>query len=553
MLNKKGASFGTIVAVFGSILIGVGIAWLIAQNWHEITSPLKIIILLGLTSGSYFVGTVLRVKDYPKIAKSLFVLGALLYTLSIFLIAQIFSTSTSIQGFAFLLLLSWAGVLASAYIFDSSASLVVSLAEIVIWLFVQFMAFSVNTSRYAGPSIGILALWLLSFGILLYGIGLLHRSRQHKFGSVYQWWTAFYFLAFAYVLSFQAFLPSLWSDKFTFSSTFLFFLVLLALALGFFISGAITALGKSAVQKKEIIGAVALAVILILGVASTSLAKDTVGSCSLRQCYDFREKNLCEAEKEINCKWENTYCREDYEECSLFKEKGTCEQNKCKWLNLTPPSCSYKDHYVDESATCFNYRDENSCATVKGCMWLYNYCQAERPCVKNFNNKNACLADTKCKWQAGDYFSWFGTKSKIPLALWLTWIFTNIVFLGIILSIIFYGTWQKLPKIVNLGILFFSLNIITRYIGFVMDFWGYTVLSVFFIIGGIILIAGGFYVEKWRRNLVVQARGAEEPKAAPAAKVSKSPEETIRYQEKEILRLNKENQYLRQQFARLKK
>ena len=45
MFNKKGASFGTIVAVFGSILIALGIAWLIAQNWHQMPAPLKIIIL----------------------------------------------------------------------------------------------------------------------------------------------------------------------------------------------------------------------------------------------------------------------------------------------------------------------------------------------------------------------------------------------------------------------------------------------------------------------------------------------------------------------------
>ena len=114
LANKKGASFGTIVAVFGSILVALGIAWLLAQNWHQMPAPLKIFILLAATGGAYTAGTIFRVKDYSGIGKALLVLGALLYTLSIFLIAQIFSTSTSWQGQAWLWLLAWAGVLAAS-------------------------------------------------------------------------------------------------------------------------------------------------------------------------------------------------------------------------------------------------------------------------------------------------------------------------------------------------------------------------------------------------------------------------------------------------------
>ena len=59
MFNKKGdASFGTIVGVIGSILIALGVAWLIAQNWHQMPAPLKIIILLGATSAAYAAGTI---------------------------------------------------------------------------------------------------------------------------------------------------------------------------------------------------------------------------------------------------------------------------------------------------------------------------------------------------------------------------------------------------------------------------------------------------------------------------------------------------------------
>ncbi len=126
---KRKMSFGSIIAVMGAILIALGFAWLLAQNWHYIPSFLKIIILVGLTSLAYILGVVLREKDYQTIAKALFILGPLLYTLSIFLIAQIFSTSVSIQNYAWLFLLAYAGVTFSAYFFKSYTTLIIGLVE----------------------------------------------------------------------------------------------------------------------------------------------------------------------------------------------------------------------------------------------------------------------------------------------------------------------------------------------------------------------------------------------------------------------------------------
>ena len=85
----------------------------------------------------------------------------------------------------------------------------------------------------------------------------------------------------------------------------------------------------------------------------------------------------------------------------------------------------------------------------------------------------------------------------------------------LILGIIGYGTWQKLTGIINLGIVFFSLDILTRYIGFSMDFWGYTSLSIIFIAGGVMLLIGGYFIEKWRRKLVSQVKSEATP-AKPA-------------------------------------
>lgn len=64
---------------------------------------------------------------------------------------------------------------------------------------------------------------------------------------------------------------------------------------------------------------------------------------------------------------------------------------------------------------------------------------------------------------------------------------------------------------INLGIIFFALEIVSRYIGFIMGHWGYIALSAAFIIGGIILLVGGYFVEKLRRKLVAQAMEPSRP------------------------------------------
>src|SRR3989344_2907562 len=110
-------TFGTFLAIFGAILIGIGIFWLIAQNWHQIPSVAKIVILLVAVSASFAIGTSLENNGSIKIGKVLYLLGSILYTASIFLIAQIFSTSTTTQGLAWLFLLALIGVIIAAYIF----------------------------------------------------------------------------------------------------------------------------------------------------------------------------------------------------------------------------------------------------------------------------------------------------------------------------------------------------------------------------------------------------------------------------------------------------
>ena len=250
----------------------------------------------------------------------------------------------------------------------------------ITWLLVQYHAFHEKSNNE--PSLGILAFYLLSCGIIIYGLSLLHRSGQHEFGKIYQHWTTIYFLVFAYILSFQVLLPYIWSKDAAYTTNsliFLFFLALLALIS--LIVGIVASVKGSGAEVKEIGFAVSCIVLLLILIGSTALVAD---------------------------------------------------------------------------------------------------------------EKTSSLFD--------------GGYENVSLALWGVWIFSNVIFLILIIGIVGYGTWQKLPNVINLGIFFFSLDILTRYIGFIMDFWGYTSLALIFISGGIILLGGGFLIEKWRRNLVAKSQ-----------------------------------------------
>src|SRR3989344_2185901 len=373
---KQHISFGAVVATIGSILIALGIAWLIALNWAGMPSALKVLILVSATAGAYTAGVLFRTHDYEKIGGSLLVLGALLYTLSIFLIAQTFNLATSLQANAFLLLLAWIGILFASYVFDSSSSLVIALAEFLVWISLQYFSF---VELFRGDfSVGILAIIYLVVGVGLYGLTQVHKSRDHEFSSVYRYWTAFYVLLLTYVLSFQSLLPILWPYGFSLTANILIFLIIISfIAIVLAIVGIFMSVNKNKLSGKEVIGFVGLVFLYILLISLASLVSG--------------------------------------EENSIF-------------------------------------------------------------------------------------------GGSISGGLWVMWLFDNMLFILVILSVIGYGTRYQSAEIVNLAIMFFALDIITRYIGFVLDFGGQVGFAVMSIIVGIILILGGWGVEKWRRRLIEKTK-----------------------------------------------
>lgn len=484
---KSKTSFGTTVSVIGAILITLGVAWLIALNWHSIPAVLKVLILLGATATAYIIGVILRTNDYPGIGKSLFALGSLLFTLSIFLIAQIFHLGTDLQTNANLLLIAWIGVILAAYIFDSSISLSIALIEFFIWISLQVFSFMGRTYE---PSFGILALVYLNAGILLYGLNLIHNSQGHKFSKIYKYWTLFYILIFSYILSFEIVLPALWGNGFdTPSGSLIFLLIFAVISLFVWFIGTIISLNNNTIQMKEVISFVAIIILLGALIFSAIAVASVLGTCQIKQCHDIKSQSSCNNANLQNqvCRWNTNFNDEGYcqaQSCYNFNNLSSCNSApsklNCTWQN-------YSNGFEDV--------DRGDCISTSR---YYDYDYSNNLCTKYNNQRESCQSKSLCKWNPNYSYS----TRNAPISLWLVWMYANVIFLLVILGVIGYGYYTRNSKIVNLGIAFFVLDVISRYIGFMMDFWENTGLAVLMITAGILLIGGGWLIEKWRRSLI---------------------------------------------------
>ncbi len=82
-------------------------------------------------------------------------------------------------------------------------------------------------------------------------------------------------------------------------------------------------------------------------------------------------------------------------------------------------------------------------------------------------------------------------------------IIANLVYAAMIVGIIVLGYIKRYNAYINIGILFFVLDVIARYFDF---FWELLPRSIFFITGGIMLLAGGIFLEKKRRKVLASFR-----------------------------------------------
>lgn len=82
----------------------------------------------------------------------------------------------------------------------------------------------------------------------------------------------------------------------------------------------------------------------------------------------------------------------------------------------------------------------------------------------------------------------------------------NLIFFAGIVGLIVLGYVDRSPWLINMGLVFFTLDVVTRYFDF-----GFRLLdrSLFFILGGLLLLGGGFALEQVRRRMLQRLNVAE--------------------------------------------
>jgi uncharacterized membrane protein len=213
-MSKKGEI--TVTGVFstiGAILISLGVIWFLASNWHQMPSFAKILILVIATSAAYFAGYKLE-AEHETIAQTMYMLTAILWTLSLFLIAQIFNLTSTFQANSNILLVALIGTATLSYLLRSSLTLVVAIFTFEAWVWLQTIS-SVMTMEALGfeGAFSLILLNQLAVTGTLFGLALLHRAYNQDFAPVYTWWAAFSIFGLGFWLSNQAaqgFVPGFW-------------------------------------------------------------------------------------------------------------------------------------------------------------------------------------------------------------------------------------------------------------------------------------------------------------------------------------------------------
>ncbi len=541
-------SASAIVATLGVLLIGCGIAWTLATNWHLFSATAKVLILGGLTCGSFFIGGLAESKAYEGVAAALHLLGSSLLSLSLVLLAQIFNLEASIDGAANLTLLSWVSITVISYVLNSKLSLLLALFQFNGWIAIKYLSvFDFNGPEM--PSFGVLVELYLASAALLFGVALVHSVLKHRFDSTYRWWFVFYILVFTYLLSFEFGLPFLKLrndnvvEKFSiyFSWTAI---IIYALALVF-------AFSRDRSKAKEIIASVVLFLGLYWFLNHAGYFATFAGSCEPKLCGQQNDQAGCEygAELGLGCVWTNGYCSDSscngldtQEKCDQATpaylgckwQESYCRQQNCydfqaqdlceaKWNGVQ--LCRWNQTYCTEF-NCNNYFNKADCDTApKGlnCLWIEssNVCAGrfgtsptallfKGDCGKYEKDPSACQKDRGCFWQPLS-LTLFGSSNEAFSSSLLntTWLIGNAIALLTIVACSIYGVLYGSAAIVNVSVVFFVLLVISRYLGFLVTFWGYTSMSMVFISGGTILLLGGWITEKWRRKSVAKAKEKE--------------------------------------------
>ena len=198
------------IATIGAILIALGVAWVFISNWQQFGTAVKILVLCGATTTAFTAAVLTERKGYDWTGEALYLLTALLWTLSIFIIAQQFHYGRSFQENTHLFGLSTLGAGAIAYVMRSRPSLFLALVMFYAWATAQAAAYGLDFgARALRPGFSAVTV-TLGLALLYFGLGLSHRARgDPEFAKIYTWFASGAILLLGFTFTLQAYQPLL--------------------------------------------------------------------------------------------------------------------------------------------------------------------------------------------------------------------------------------------------------------------------------------------------------------------------------------------------------
>ncbi|MDP6823163.1 MAG: DUF2157 domain-containing protein [Dehalococcoidia bacterium] len=166
--QKSRGKLITILVVFGSLLVGLGIILFIAANWDAIPRAVRLALILAGIPGVYATGYWLGyVRNFQRVGMAVLLLAAVLYGAGIHLVAQVYNSPVDDPK---LVTLWFLGVLPLAYV--SRSQVIVVLSQGLFLLAIGYWVFEWIDGPDEGLAIFGFALYM-TLGALLYGLGKL--------------------------------------------------------------------------------------------------------------------------------------------------------------------------------------------------------------------------------------------------------------------------------------------------------------------------------------------------------------------------------------------
>jgi uncharacterized membrane protein len=156
-----------VLAILGSILVGLGVILFFAANWQDISKEVKLALMLVGVPTAYAVGYWLRYqRGYERVGTATILLAAVFYGAAIHLVAQAYNIPVNDPN----LFLYWfLGVLPLAYVTRSESILVLGIGLFLAAIGFRIQVWLVDTDLIP---FRVFPLYLV-LGLMLYGLGKL--------------------------------------------------------------------------------------------------------------------------------------------------------------------------------------------------------------------------------------------------------------------------------------------------------------------------------------------------------------------------------------------